>query len=142
MGGGTSRFELVESGTIENTTRKPIVVDGYDEVYVVLDNLTGNGNFVIQPSVGTTTTSTRLNNFLTDTAKYVKSLHQRITATDFLITYNATSVNNTSSLTSVSTPEGITYDDKTTKITFACTGTDSIIATGNYKIYGRNLVNI
>lgn len=104
----------------------------------MVENLTGSGNFYVQAMVGTTTT-TRLNNFLTDTAKYVKSFHQRIVPTDFLITYNATSVNTTSILTPLATPEGITYDDKISKVTITCTGTDSIIATGNYKIYGRNI---
>ena len=143
MGGGTSRFELVASGTIENITRKAITIDGYDEVYVALDSLTGSGHFVIQAMVGTTTTTTttRLNNFLTDTAKYVKSLHQRLVPTDFLITYNATSVNTTSILTTLATPEGITYDDKINKVVIACTGTDSIIESCDYKIYGRNLIN-
>jgi len=106
----------------------------------VLDNLTGSGTLIIQATVATTTT--RFNNFLTDTAKYVKSLHQRIVPTDYLITYNATSVNTGVVLTPLATPEGITYDDKINKVTIACTGTDSVMATGNYKIYGRNLTNI
>lgn len=89
----------------------------------------------------TTTTTTRLSNFLSDTPKYVKSMHQRIVPTDFLITYNATSVNTTSVLTPLATPEGISYDDKINKVVIACTGTDSIIENCNYKIYGRNIIN-
>lgn len=107
----------------------------------MLDSLTGSGSLSVQATVGTTTTTTRLNNFLSDTAKYVKSLHQRIVPTDYLITYNATSINTTSILTALATPEGITYEDKINKVAIACTGTDSIIATGNYAIYGRNIIN-
>lgn len=143
MGGGSNRFELIASGSIANTNRKAIALEGYDEVYVVLENVTGSGSLVVQATVATTTTTTttRLNNFLTDVAKYAKSLHQRIVPTDFLITYNATSINTTSILTALATPEGITYDDKINKVAIACTGTDSIIESCDYKIYGRNLIN-
>lgn len=140
-GGGTSRFEVVASGTITNTNRESITFSGYDELYVVMDNLTGSGNLVMQIQVESTTTTTRLNNFLTSTAKYVKNIIQRISEIDFLTIYNATSVNTALVLTPLATPDGITYDNKIVKLVIGSTGTDSIIASGNYKIYGRNLIS-
>lgn len=141
-GGGTSRLELVKSGTIENTTRVAVTLENYDEVYVVLDNLTGSGNLAIQVTVATTTTTTtRLSNFLSNTAKQLLSYLQRVSETDFINIYKGTNVSSADILR-LATVENVKYEDKITKVTFACTGTDSIIASGNYKIYGRNLVNI
>ena len=108
-----------------------------------MDKLIDSGNLVMQIQVEstTTTTTTRLNNFLTSTAKYVKNIIQRISEIDFLTIYNATSVNTGLSLTPLATPDGITYDNKIVKLVIGSTGTDSIIASGNYKIYGRNLIS-
>lgn len=141
-GGGTGRFELIQSGTIEDTIRKAITIGNYDEVYIVLENLTGSGTLVAQIQVETTTTTTtRLTNFLTSTAKYLKCKVERLIPSDFYITYNGTGINTTPQISPLVTSEGITYDHKIQKVVIACSGEDSVISTCTYKIYGRNQIN-
>ena len=141
MGGGSNRFELVAVEYInEPIYRKPISIDGYDEVYVICENLTGEGNLIIQLGLATTTT-TKLVDFLTNSAKQCRSVFSRLSPTEYKVTYSASGGINQTVLTRLITPEGITYEDKIDKISISTGDKSKLISSAKITIYGRNQTN-
>lgn len=140
MGGGTTRFELIESGTIEGLYRKAILINNYDELFIECEKIQGVGNLVFQLSIGTATVTTRFSNFLTDTDKTCNVLCERLTPVKYLNTNKGTGVNVVTDY--ITLTSNATYEDKISKLVISTGVNANLITSCNYKIYGRNLTNI
>ncbi len=140
LGGGSSRFELIYTGSISTPTyRLPIAVDDYDEIYVEITEIQGEGNLVLQPTIAstTTTTTTRLLNFLTNTDKTVKCLWQRITENNYLVSHMASGGISGTNITEISNNDN--YKNKISKLTVTTGTSEKQITKAQIKLYGRNM---
>ena len=140
MGGGTTRFELIESGTIENIYRKAISINNYDELFIECEEIQGVGNLIFQLSIGSATVTTRFSNFLTDTNKNCNVLCERLTPVKYLNTNKGTGVNVVTDY--ITLTSNATYENKISKLVISTGVNANLITSCNYKIYGRNLTNI
>lgn len=140
MGGGTSRFELIQKFTIdEPISNYEINFDGYDELYILLEGVKGtnNASLVYHFTVGNQTNYPSQSNFFSDTtAKTIAIELNRKTESDFLRNYyGALSSNSRVSVSNIDS-----YDSKITKLKVGTTSTAQMTE-GTIKIYGRNLTN-
>lgn len=142
IGGGTGRFELIDSVNIsESIYRIPRVINNYDELFIDISEVQGTGNLVVQAKVGSTTTTTRLVNFLSSSDKSAQVLLQRVSESFYLITTYGTGTTTTISFVAVAEPDSVSYDDKINALIISTGAAANLFTKGKIKIYGRMLNN-
>ena len=124
----------------EGTARIPRVIDNYDELFIDISEVQGTGNLVVQAKVGSTTTTTRLANFLSNSDKAAQVLLQRVSEGYYLVTTSGSGITTTTNIQAVADLDSVTYEDKINGLVIT-TGTANLITKGKIKIYGRMLNN-
>ena len=143
LGGGTGRFELIDTINIsESIYRIPRVINNYDELFIDISEVQGTGNLVVQAKLGTTTTTTtRLINFLSSSDKAAQILLQRVSEGFYLITAYGTGTTTSINFVAVAEPDSVSYDDKINALIITTGVAANLFTKGKIKIYGRMLNN-
>lgn len=143
LGGGTGRFELLDSLTISEEIRQKVFTlpDNYDELFIVVEGIKGTLNGQLQVNPKNTLNETKYYNIAdvlspTDGKSFyiyllrnternyrIRFCRNNFNQSPFELCFNFSSMN---------------YKDKLKQVTVG-TNTGNVIIGGTIKIYGRNI---
>ena len=111
-------------------------------MFIDISEVQGTGNLVVQAKLGTTTTTTtRLINFLSSSDKAAQILLQRVSEGFYLITAYGTGTTTSINFVAVAEPDSVSYDDKINALIITTGVAANLFTKGKIKIYGRMLNN-